>query len=361
MTPRYLRCSALAASALMVSAAGPALAQSSVTIYGLMDVGLVREFGAATGPATKVSSGMSNGSRLGIKGVEPLGGGWDALFLLESGIQLDDGSIGQGGVVFGRQAYAGLRSPLGTLTVGRQYTPHFDTMVMVDPFGTGTAGDAKNLIPSSGDAATRMTNSIKLATAAWHGLTGELVYAPGETGASNSAGRQFGGAVAYLAGPLTLRLGYHYRNSDTPALQRSSARNTLLAATYQFAHMKAHLAWGIDKGVGSSILRNAGNPYGYASTPVHSEDSTDLLVGLSAVRGAHTFMASFIRKDDKTARNQDAAQFAVGHRYALSLRTDTYAAVSHISNRRGASYTVGHASDIGTASRVYSVGVRHLF
>jgi len=361
MARRYRHPAALAASALMAGAAGPALAQSSVTIYGLMDLGLVREFGAAIGPATKVSSGMSNGSRLGIKGVEPLGGGWDALFLLESGIQLDDGSIGQGGVVFGRQAYAGLRSPLGTLTVGGQYTPHFDTMVMVDPFGTGTAGDAKNLIPSSGDATTRMTNTIKLATAAWRGLTAELVYAPGEIGGNDSAGRQFGGAVTYLAGPLNLRLGYHYRNSDTPTLQRSSARNTLLAATYQFTHIKAHLAWGIDKGVGSSILRNAGNPYGYASAPGPSEDSTDLLVGLSAARGAHTFMASFIHKDEKTARNQDAAQVALGHRYALSRRTDTYAVVSHISNRRGASYTVGHASDVGNSSRVYSVGVRHLF
>lgn len=361
MKPLTFGYAPLLAAGLLAGATAPALAQSSLTIYGLMDIGLVREYGATTGPATKLSSGMSNGSRLGIRGVETLGGGWDALFLLESGIQLDDGSIGQGGVVFGRQAYAGLRGPLGNVIVGRQYTPHFDTMVMVDPFITGTVGDAKNLIPSSGDATTRMTNTIRLTTSAWHGLTGELAYAPGETRGNDSADRQLGGAVTYLAGPLNMRMGYHYRNSDTPTLQRSSARNTLLAATYQFSHIKAHLAWGIDKGVGSSTLRNAGNPFGYESAPRPSEDSSDLLVGLSAVRSAHTFLASFVRKDDKTARNQDAVQVAIGHRYALSPHTDTYAAVSNTNNRRGASYTVGHASDIGNANRVYSVGVRHLF
>jgi len=346
---------------VLACAAAPALAQSSVTIYGLIDVGLVREHGAAAGPVTKVSSGMSNGSRLGIKGQEALADGWAALFLLENGFQLDDGSVGQGGVTFGRQAYVGVRSPMGTLTAGRQYTSHFDTMVMVDPFQTGTVGDAKNLIPSSGDANTRMSNSLRLTSAVWHGLTGEVMYAPGEIAGSDRAGRQLGGALTYLAGPLVLRLGYHYRNNDTLTRRTSSARNLLLGATYQFASVKAHLAYGIDKGVNSAILRNGSNPYGYAIAPTPSSDSTDLLVGLSAVRGAHTLMASYICKNDRTAFNQDATQVAIGHRYALSRRTDTYIAVSHISNQRGAGYTVGHASEIGSASQVYSAGVRHLF
>ena len=361
MLRRYLRADALAAAVLLAGAAAPALAQSSVTIYGLMDIGIVREHGAAAGPATKISSGMSNGSRLGIKGQEALGGGWAALFLLESGIQLDDGSIGQGGIVFGRQAYAGLRSPFGTLTVGRQYTSHFDTMVMVDPFQAGTVGDAKNLIPSSGDATTRMSNSLRLASGVWHGLAGEVMYAPGETAGSDSAGRQLGGAVSYVVGPLSLRLGYHHRNNDTPTRQITSARNVLLGAAYLFGSVKAHLAYGTDKGVNSAILRNPGNPFGYASAPVASTDSTVLLVGLSAVYGAHTFMASYIGKNDKTTFDQDATQVAIGHRLALSRRTDTYVAVSHISNRRGAGYTVGHASEGGTASQVYSAGVRHIF
>lgn len=171
---KHLKKNAVLAASLL-TATTATLAQSSVTMYGLIDVGLVHESGAAAGSVNKVSSGLSNGSRLGFKGLEELGDGWAALFLLEAGYQADDGTLGQGGLLFGRQAYAGLRGPLGTVTVGRQYTAHFDTIVLADPFQSGTVGDAKNLLPSTGDANTRMTNSIKLATRAWHGLSGELM------------------------------------------------------------------------------------------------------------------------------------------------------------------------------------------
>ena len=361
---RYARVAVLKAHLLFLPAlfaVGPSLAQSGVTIYGLVDVGMVHESGAAAGSVNKVSSGMSSGSRLGFKGVEDLGAGYAALFLLEAGYQIDDGTLGQGGLLFGRQAYVGLRNPLGTITLGRQYTAHFDTIVLADPFQSGTVGDAKNLLPSTGDANTRMANSIKLATPAWRGVTGEFMYSPGEVAGSNTAGRQFGGAVTYLAGALNLRLGYHYRNNDTATGQTSSARDTLLAATYKVGAVKGHFGYGVDKGVNSSNPRNPGNPYGYAVTPVASTDSTDLLLGLSAVHGPHTWLASYVRKEDRTVRNQDATQVAIGHRYALSRRTDTYIVLSHIDNRNGASYTVGHASDTGTGNQVASVGVRHVF
>lgn len=353
----------LAAVPLLVGAGGTALAQS-VTVYGLLDVGLVHESGGAAGAANKIGSGVSNGSRLGIKGVEDLGHGWAALFLLESGFQLDDGKLGQG-ALFGRQSYLGLRSPLGTLTVGRQYTPHFDTLVLADPFSSGLTGDAKNLMPSTGDASTRMTNSVKLASANWRGWQGELVYAPGETAGSERAGRQFGGALGYAGGPLNVRLGYHYRNNDTDnniaLARRSSARNTLLAATWDFGLAKAHLGYGVDKGLNSSALRNPGNPYGYTPAPTGSLDSTDLLLGLSRSLGPHTFMASLVRKDDRTEPDQDARQLALGHRYALSRRTDTYVSLAHIRNRRGAGYAVGHASETGTGNKAFAAGVRHQF
>ena len=211
------RSAMLAAVVLLADANGAALAQSSVTVYGLLDVGLVRESGGSAGAATKVGSGVANGSRLGFKGDEALGAGWSALFLLEAGIQLDDGTSSQGGVVFGRQSYVGLRGPAGTITVGRQYTPQFDTLVLADPFSSGQVADAKNLMPSTGDATTRMTNSIKYASANHGGISGELAYAPGETAGDAGRGRQFGGALAYARGALKLRLGYHYRNTDTPA------------------------------------------------------------------------------------------------------------------------------------------------
>jgi predicted porin len=352
---------ALAAVPLLTGASGIALAQSELTVFGLLDVGLVRESGGAAGAITKLSSGVANGSRLGFKGSEALGGGWSALFMLESGIQLDTGTVGQGGVLFGRQSWVGLRGPIGTVTVGRQYTPHFDTLALADPFGSGQVGDAKNLMRSTGDASTRMTNTIKYASASHKGVSGELAYAPGEAAGSQAAGRQFGGALAYAGGALNLRLGYHYRNSDTPASRRGGARNWLLAATYAFGPVKAHVGYGVDKGADSSLPRNPGNPYGYAVTPAGSADSTDLLLGLSASAGRHTILASYVCKDDRTGLGQDARQLALGHRYALSRRTDTYLAVAHIRNRKGAGYTVGNASEAGTGNQAFSAGIRHQF
>ena len=341
--------------------AGPATAQSSVAVFGLLDVGLVHESGGAAGASNKLTSGVSNGSRLGIKGVEALGNGWAALFMLESGLQLDTGATGQGGVLFGRQSYAGLRSPAGTVTVGRQYTPHFDTLVLADPFSSGLTGDAKNLLPSSGDASTRMTNSVKLSSVSIGGWQGELAFAAGESGAGDRIGRQFGGAFGYAGGALNVRLGYHYRNTDTTTLRRGSARNTLLAATYDLGMFKAHLGYGIDKGVDSSALRNGGNPYGHVPAPSGSVDSRDVLLGLSRTAGLHTLMASIVRKDDKTGPNQDARQVSLGHRYALSRRTDTYLSVTHIGNRKGAGYAVGSAIEPGSGNRAVAAGLRHQF
>jgi len=72
-------------------------------------------------------------------------------------------------------------------------------------------------------------------------------------------------------------------------------------------------------------------------------------------------MASWVRKDDRTGANQDAKQLALGHRYALSRRTDTYVALAHIVNRNGAGYTAGNASDAGSGNRAVSAGIRHQF
>jgi predicted porin len=134
---------------------------SSVNVYGLVDVALVRETGGSAGDVTKITSGVGAGSRLGFKGREDLGGGLAAVFLLESGFQADTGALGQGGLLFGRQAYAGLQGGFGTLTAGRQYTPQYLTVVMADPFGSGYAGDTKNLMAPTGNSASRMDNSLK--------------------------------------------------------------------------------------------------------------------------------------------------------------------------------------------------------
>lgn len=343
-------------------AAHRAHAQSSVTLYGFLDVALVHESGGAAGSINKVSSGVSTGSRLGLKGKEDLGDGLAAVFLLESGFQVDSGAMGQGNLLFGRQAYAGVQSHAGTVTVGRQYTPQYLAVAALDPFGSGYAGDSKNLMVPTGNGSGRMDNTIKYATPTLRGITGELVYAPGEVSGDSSSGRQSGAALAYAGGPLRVRLAYHNRNNDTALVNNLGiARNTLLGATYDWEVVKLHAAYGWNKGLNSSWLRTTNNPYGNAVAPAASLDSRDLLLGLTVPRGPHSLLVSYIYKDDRAALEQDASQLALGYRYGLSKRTELYTVYSHISNRRGAAYTVSSAIESGSGNSAVNFGIGHYF
>lgn len=351
------------ALAILGGFAGAASAQSNVTVYGVVDVGVVSEHGAAAGSVTKLTSGVASGSRLGFKGTEDLGGGLSAVFLLENGFQADTGALGQGGLLFGRQAYVGLASQnAGTVTFGRQYTPEYLTMLAADPFSTGLAGDAANIMPNSGNAASRMDNAIKYVTPNFNGFTGELAYGFGEVAGDTTASRQIGAAVAYANGPLLVRFGYHNRNVATVANAPSDdAKNTLLAATYDFGVAKAHFAYGVNRGTNSSPLRNATNPFGSAVAPAASTDSADLLLGATIPFGTDKVLVSYVRKDDKTAANQDAHQWALGYMHSLSKRTDLYAAYAKISNSNGAGYTVGSAIEAGSGDSAFQFGIRHSF
>jgi predicted porin len=351
-----LVCAVLAAGTPAVSA------QSAITPYGLIDMAIVQESGGSAGSVTKLTSGVNVGSRIGFKGTEDLGNGLSAVFVLESGFQGDTGTLGQGGLLFGRQAYVGLRGGFGSLLVGRQYTPEYLVVAFADPFGSGYVADSKNVVATSGNSFSRMDNTIKYLSATVSGLTAELAVAPGEVAGDSAAGRQFGGSIAYSAGPLQVRVGYHNRNNDTATLRNTeNARNAVLAAVYDFGVVKAHLLYGANRGLNSSVLRNTANPFGRPTIPVASTDSRDALVGLTIPLGPHTLLASYIRKDDRTAFNQDAHQVAIGYRYTLSRRTSMYAVYARIDNRNGAGYTVGNASESGTGSRGISVGISHAF
>lgn len=350
------------ASAILCVLAGSAYAQSSVTVYGVVDLGLAAESGNAAGSIAKLTSGIASGSRLGFKGTEDLGNGMSANFLLESGIGADTGANNQGGLAFGRQAFVGLSGDFGSVNLGRQYTPQYLTMLMADPFSTGLAGDAANLMPNTGNASSRMDNAIKYSTKKMQGFSAELAYGFGEIAGDTAASRQLGVAVDYSGGPLNVRLGYHNRNNNTAlASNVENGKNTLFALTYDFGVAKAYLAYGIDKGVNSSPLRNSSNPFASLIAPAASTDSTDLLIGTSVPCGAGTFLASYIVKDDKTAKNQDANQWALGYRYAMSKRTDLYTAYARINNKNGAGYTVGSAIEAGSGDKAFQVGVRHSF
>lgn len=350
------------AFALLGICAGAAYAQSAVTIYGVLDTAIVQEGGGKNGSVTKLSSGVGAGSRLGFKGSEDLSGGLSAIFLLESGFQADTGQMGQGGLLFGRQIYVGLQGGFGTVMVGRQYTPQYMTVVMADPFGSGYVGDTKNMIATTGNSFSRMDNTIKYVSPKLSGVIVELAAATGEVSGDSEAGRQLGGAIEYVNGALRVRLGYHNRNNDTATLRNTeNAKNTVLGAVYDFGMVKLHGVYGRNKGLNSSVWRNNDNPFGRLEARVASTESRDALIGLTIPFGPHALLASYIDKDDRTMRNQDANQVAVGYRYNLSKRTELHAAYARIENKNGASYTVGSAIESGTGDRAASIGIRHTF
>jgi len=348
--------------------AAQAQAQSNVTIYGLVDAGLVSERGGVAGNVTKVTSGIGGQSRLGFRGTEDLGNGLAAIFQLETGFRADDGSLDNtNSALFNRQAYVGLKSKdAGQLTIGRQYTMLYNAQSQVaDPFGAGYAGSIKNLFPSAG-ANTRVSNALVYATPTIEGFSAEALYALGEQAGSASAGRQFGLGLNFSQGPLNARLVYNNKNNDTAATPTAVAklqdtgRNTMFAANYDFKVVKAYFAYGADKGVNSAQLPVA-NAYGYTVAPKASVDSNDLLIGAQIPVGSGTIMASYIRKNDKTVANQDSDQWALGYLYSLSKRTGAYIAYAKIKNKNGAGYTVGNNNEAGSGDKAFNLGIRHAF
>jgi predicted porin len=347
--------------ALGLAAGAGAHAQTNVTIYGIVDAALVGENGGSAGHVTKVTSGAASASRIGFRGTEELGDGLAAFFTLETGARIDTGEVDAAGTIFNRQAFVGLRTKAGSVALGRQYTPYHTTLTAVaDPFGTGYAGTSKNLFPDNGTN-VRASNTITYASPRVNGVNVDLAYSAGEQTAL-AAGRQFGGAIGYAAGPLTVRLAYNSKNTDVAATgtNHDLGRNTLLGANYDFKWVRLYAAYGIDKGFNSATLGNANNPYGGVK-PTPSIDGRDMLLGLRAPVGPGTLMFSTMHKDDRTHFNQDATSWGIGYLYELTKRTGLYAAYAHINNKNGAGYTVANNSESGSGNTGYDLGIRHTF
>ncbi len=348
----------IAAALMAMSAAASVHAQSSVTMYGIADVGLVGESGGKDGRVTKITSGPAATSRLGFRGNEDLGGGLSAFFILEGGFKLDTGVMDSANTPFNRQALVGLRSSAGTLSLGRQNTPYHNTLVAVaDPFATGYSGTSKNAFPDWGTN-VRTSNTVLYATPDYKGFSGDIAYAAGEQPGDASANRQIGASAGYVNGPLNVRFAYNNRHGDN--VSTGTATNKLLAANYDFIVAKLYFALGIDQGYNSAPLGNTANPYGGVA-PTPSTDGREFLLGATMPLSTGTFIASVMHKDDRTAFNQDANTWGLGYIYPLSKRTSLYASYGRIYNRNGAGYTVANNSESGSGDKAYSLGMRHNF
>ncbi|MGH8782749.1 porin [Paraburkholderia sp.] len=196
--------------------AGVAHAQSSVTLYGIIDEGFNINTNAGGKHLYNLSSGVLQGSRWGLRGTEDLGGGLKAIFVLENGFDVNTGKLGQGGLMFGRQAYVGLSSPFGTVTAGRQYDSVVDyvgPLEVGDQWGGYIAahpGDLDNF-----NNAYRVNNAVKFTSANYGGLTFGGLYSFGGTAGDFSRNQTFSVGAGYSNGPLVLGVGY--LNARTPS------------------------------------------------------------------------------------------------------------------------------------------------
>ena len=342
-------------------AGGPA--SSHVAVYGVLDAGIVAERGCAANCAgSKVSGGVASGSRLGLQGREALGNDVSAIFTLEAGVQNDTGQS-EDGRLFGRQAYVGLDSRLGALTLGRQYNLQYLALTDVaDPFKGGMAGSASNL---AGYSVKRYDNTVKYVSPALRGVSASAIYSFGESPYSSANNRAYGATLGYSAGAVNVSVSHQRKNNfilasgTLPAIDMSS-RNTLIAANIDLKVATAFAAVGVNKGYGSSPW-DPNNAYSSLALSMSSSDSRDTLLGVSVPVGGFKLLASWVHKDDRDLANRDASQMAVGLTYSLSKRSDFYASYAKIHNKNGARYTVGNASDAGRGDAAFNLGFRHGF
>lgn len=326
----------IGACALAVVSLG-AQAQSSLTVYGVADAGLLLERGGDSGSVQKIGSGMASSSRLGFKGKEDLGGGTVLTFILENGYSIDTGAAKQNGALFGRQALLCLNGKAGALSIGQQYTPFYKTLNNVaDPFSTGMAGNAQNVFNDT----TRVSNTVEYITPRMGGFQADVQYGLGEAAGDSAKNRYVSASGSYEQGPLTLELA-HQRKED--ALASAHSRNTMLVARYRFGDVTGHAAHARNRDVAG-------------------RESHDTLLGFTAqLSGSNKLFASLIEHRDQETTRQNARQAAVGLSHGLSRRTDLYAAYGHIRNSNGAVFHVGTAADSGSGTTGVNLGVRHVF
>jgi predicted porin len=336
------------ASALVSSAH----AQSSVTVYGKVDLGLVIDSGNASGRSVRLSSGIGGGSRLGFRGEEDLGGGNTAGFQLETGYCADSAAVPgfcTGGNAFmGRQAHLDLTTAYGKLVAGRQYSLGYLTATTLDPFSNGYAGQVENtdgkgsyLVDTSG---TRLNNSVAYTTPTFSGLSAGVEFALGEATGNWRANREVGATIGYAGGPVYAALSYY--GVDNSNGQGQSRRATTGGATYDLGVVK----------LAGLVQKVGGEPTGG-----NRVDALNWMAGVTVPVAGGRILGSIVRHDDRTSLQKDATQWGIGYIYPLSKRTSLYTAFAHVANRNNAGFLVGNATDTGTGTRAFDLGASHNF
>ena len=334
----------------VLAASGAAMAQSSVTLFGIVDtaVGYVDNANAAGDSVYGLSTSGNATSRLGFRGVEDLGGGLKAGFWLEGEVF---GDTGGSSFNFARRSTVSLMGGFGEVRMGREQTPSYSKTSSYDLFGQtgigqfmGWTGNWYGIGGDSGNA-VRSSNMISYYTPNFSGFTACLGYGFDEA-TTGKAGRYIGGYAAYDNGPLSVALSYDERN-----VAANFDRNTFtVAGSYNMNVVKlnAIVQQTKDDVIGTDRKVNA-----YA-------------LGASAPVGAGEVKLQYAMYDQK-AIDSKAHHISLGYVHNLSKRTAVYGTVSYMDNKDASSLGLA-AKNLNTAGpgagesqTGVQVGVRHSF
>jgi predicted porin len=330
---------ALAASAALTVT--PALAQSSVTLYGALDDSIEytsNQGGHATVQA--VQAGIYS-SQWGLTGAEDIGGGTRVIFKLEDGFNLNNGVISNGGALFGRQAYVGLDGPYGAVRAGKQFTGSFDTLcqiVAACKFDGGLGSQIGDLNNGFGDF--NINNAIKYISPSFGGFKAELMYGFGNVAGHFPAQSTVDAALSYRLGRLLLAAVYTKVNDPAVAIWGASAApmaghtfaNPLLSPIFNGYASATHLqisgaGANLDIGTGSigvlytnTLLQNVvrTNTTPFSGTAVFNDVQANYAVRITP---ASLTGIAFNYTWAQAARYE---QLMLGEQYSLSKRTLLY-------------------------------------
>lgn len=378
----------LLAAALLAGFAGVAQAETSVTLYGIIDTGLGYNKisgGTAAQNGSKIGmiNGVQNGSRWGLRGSEDLGDGLRAVFQLESGFDSGNGTSAQGGRLFGRQATIGLAGDSwGQLDFGRQTNIASKYFGSIDPFGAGF-GQANIGMGLSAANTVRYDNMVLYQTPSFSGFQFGLGYSfsaddtkdgriSQTTGAPTVSQTGFGTAdntraittgLRYVNGPLNVALAFDQLNASNKLAQGkvdASPRQYSIGGSYDFEVVKLALAYArtTDGWFGSQDVKTSAGSIGFGTNAfADGFKANSYLLGLSApIGGASNLFGSWQRvaAGGTQLTGDDATMnvFSLGYTYDLSKRTNLYAYGSYAKN---------YAFIDGLKSTAVGVGVRHRF
>jgi len=363
-------------SLALLGTAGAAHAQNSVTLYGVIDAGLIYVHNA-NGNQKQVgtSSGNLSGDRWGLKGQEDLGGGLKAIFQLENGFDVNTGKLNQGGREFGRQAFVGLTADkYGTVTLGRQYDPLVDMVqgITGDNYWAsivGTPGDVDNY-----DNSSRVNNAVKYVSPNYAGLQFEGMYGFSNGAGTTGQGQTWSGAVAYNNGPLGLAAGYYYtsnpsagRTAAAGSTWNSPSSDSIFDSPINNGYSSAHSI-----GIARAAAQYAIGPVTFGASYSNAKYRPD---GFSAFTSTETYNvgSAFVNYQvtpaflvgtgytyEKASGDTGAHynQVGIGADYTLSKRTDFYAlgAYQKASGTQATYVTNGGVTTRVTQSAQASIG-----